>query len=237
MEAQLLSTNHRTGDLSRQYDRFPDSYAQDAQDQNQDSSRLFHSLVPGDLTGLTVLDIGCGAGDDLHALGARGATLFGVEPSAQLCELARRRNPGATIVQASGESLPFDDQVFDVIVSKWALQTSPDLAAILAEIERTMVPGGSLVVLTKHPLRQYLEKIDTFGHGVDYFVQQVVASRIFDGQITLYEPTRTLQAYLSPNFLRVFDLRSFHEGSEFPAAQQLNGDTYPTYFALHALKR
>jgi ubiquinone/menaquinone biosynthesis C-methylase UbiE len=236
-ENDMLDTTQENKWLLRQYDAFSDRYAQGAQDQNSISSSLFHMLLPDELDGCAVLDVGCGAGEDLRALGARGAQCFGVEPSEKLCALARRTNPGATIVQGGGESLPFDDQQFDLIVSKWAIQTSTDVPAILSEIERTLVPGGSLVILTKHPLRQYLEKIREFGHGIDYFKQQVVESKIFDGQITLYEPTHTLQEYINPRFLNAFDLELFHEGSEFPSAEQLNGDVYPTFFVLHAVKR
>jgi SAM-dependent methyltransferase len=222
--------------LQRQYDAFPQLYADEFRSLDRLSIKLFYSLLPPNLEGLAVLDIGCGTGDDLHTLSAKGAKIYGVEPSLKLCDLASAANVGACILPSAGESLPFPNEQFDIIVSKWAIQSSTNPALILSEIERTMKPGGTLIILVKHPIRQYLEKIAELGHGVSYFENEIVTSRIFAGKIAVEEPTHTLQEYFNPKFLKAFVIREFYEGSEFPAAEQLNGDTYPTFFLLHAVK-
>ncbi|MCC3765038.1 methyltransferase domain-containing protein [Glycomyces sp. TRM65418] len=51
--------------------------------------------LAGDIAGLRVLDVGCGPGHDAAALAERGATVLGVDGSADLLEHARVRTGGA----------------------------------------------------------------------------------------------------------------------------------------------
>ncbi|MCK0167658.1 magnesium protoporphyrin IX methyltransferase [Jannaschia sp. S6380] len=52
------------------------------------------SRMPRDLTGLRVLDAGCGTGALAVAMAARGAEVTAVDISPQLIDIARRRAPG-----------------------------------------------------------------------------------------------------------------------------------------------
>lgn len=54
--------------------------------------RTLSGWLPGDLTGRTVLDAGCGPGTLAVELAARGARVVGVDLSATLVELARERS-------------------------------------------------------------------------------------------------------------------------------------------------
>ena len=65
--------------------------------------------------GQKALDVGCGPGALTEVLADRlgAASVTGVDPSEPFVEAARERLPGVTVVQASAESLPFDDGAFD----------------------------------------------------------------------------------------------------------------------------
>lgn len=78
-----------------------------------------------------VLDLGCGS----WPLGTIGVDLSRDELAAA--------PPGAVVVQARGQALPFRDHSFDVVVSHLALMLMP-LDATLAEVRRVLVPGGAL---------------------------------------------------------------------------------------------
>ena len=52
-------------------------------------------LLPADLSGLRVLDAGCGTGDGARALAARGADVVAIDVSPNLVEIAQARTPRA----------------------------------------------------------------------------------------------------------------------------------------------
>lgn len=55
--------------------------------------RLILSHLPADLTGMRILDAGCGTGQMTQALAMRGAEVVAVDISPSLVEIARRRLP------------------------------------------------------------------------------------------------------------------------------------------------
>jgi phosphoethanolamine N-methyltransferase len=102
------------------------------------------------LEGLSVLDVGCGAGGiTLHLIqrhGAAHATGFDVEgpviDQARTHARAKNLSDRASFVQAAAGSLPFVDASFDLVFSKDALLHVPDKDAVFADIFRVLRPGG-----------------------------------------------------------------------------------------------
>lgn len=92
------------------------------------------------------LDLGTGTGRDLP-LYPPGARAVAVDPHAENLARARRRAPGVPLVQARAEALPFRDGVFDTVVSGLVLCSVDDPARALAEVRRTLRPGGALRLL------------------------------------------------------------------------------------------
>jgi ubiquinone/menaquinone biosynthesis C-methylase UbiE len=229
----------RTEPLSQQYDNFSTTYSENFEAQDEIGNRRFYECLSRlALAGARLLDIGCGDGTDLMAFRRMGATPVGIEPSEALVSLARRKAPGIDVRLGAGEQLPFATASFDIVVSKYAIQTSPDVPQVLAEAARVLKPGGHLLVLSKHPLRQFLEKLRTYPDGpVDYFQQDVVDSYIFEHAIHLREPSHTMAEYLSRDVLAHFDLQGFVEDHDFPASEQINGHTYPTFFIVTMQRR
>lgn len=98
--------------------------------------------------GDSVLDIGCGTGNLLAALGTRFslAGRTGIDPSRALLGRARRRPELADValVEGSAEALPFADEQFDRVMSLLVLQEFPDPAAALGEMRRVTRRGGTV---------------------------------------------------------------------------------------------
>ncbi len=93
------------------------------------------------------LEIGIGSGPNLPLYDpGRVEAVVGIDPSAALLRLARRRSEGLPfpvwLVRATAERLPFADAAMDSVVSSWTLCSIPDLDAALAEIGRVLRPGG-----------------------------------------------------------------------------------------------
>jgi ubiquinone/menaquinone biosynthesis C-methylase UbiE len=99
--------------------------------------------TPGD-----VLDAGMGGGRLCLELERRGWNVAGVDASAAMVALARRRLPNATnrLLEAQLEELPFPDERFDVVVATGVLEFVDDLETALTEVRRTLRPGGSALV-------------------------------------------------------------------------------------------
>lgn len=96
--------------------------------------------------GLRVLDVGCGGGYTCEFLAQRGARVTGMDPSVACIEVAKSHaeEMGLTIDYhvGLGETLPFEDDSFDVVVCVDVLEHVQSVAATVTEISRVMQPGG-----------------------------------------------------------------------------------------------
>lgn len=168
------------------YDRFASAYTTetDASLVNAHYERPAILSLAGDVTGRRILDAGCGSGPLFGALRDRGALVAGVDKSAAMLELARRRlGPGADLRVADlAASLPFGDGTFDDVVASLVLHYLEDWGPTLAEFRRVLVPGGRLIVAVDHPFSVYYLR-RTHGQDVNYFeTRQWTFEWTMDGQ-------------------------------------------------------
>jgi SAM-dependent methyltransferase len=94
----------------------------------------------------SALDVGCGEGRFCRRLKALGVAATGIDPTPQLIETARRRDPSGDYRLGRAEQLEFDDANFDLVVSYVTLVDIPDFRAAIAEMARVLKPGGSLLI-------------------------------------------------------------------------------------------
>jgi ubiquinone/menaquinone biosynthesis C-methylase UbiE len=96
-----------------------------------------------------VLEVGIGSGLNLPYYTRDVTALVGVEPSAKLAAMTRRKLGGVPfpveLVERSAEALPLDDASFDTVVTTWVLCSIPDPLRALGEMRRVLAPGGMLV--------------------------------------------------------------------------------------------
>ena len=99
-----------------------------------------------------VLDVGCGDGavlQDCLRYGARVEDLSGVDLLADRVESARARLPGATLEVGDGQSLPFEDARFDLVLGFTLLSSVLDddgRRRLVIEMLRVARPGGLIVL-------------------------------------------------------------------------------------------
>ena len=95
---------------------------------------------------MRALDVGCGPGGLLSALAERlGAeNVAGADPSEPFVDACRARVPGAEVVVASAESLPFPDGEFDATLSQLVVNFMDDAEAGVREMARVTREGGTV---------------------------------------------------------------------------------------------
>lgn len=221
-------------DLSKQYNKFSSDFAVLSSDINHKNRQAFYEQIDFDLSGKKLIDLGCGDGTDLKYYKNLGAEIYGADASEELISLAKQNNPEAIIENSLFEKLPFEDNFFDVVVSKYAIQTSREITPILKEIDRVLKSDGILIYLVTHPFRQFIEKKK---EGKDYFKKEIVDSILFEGKITVQEPTHTMMEYLNKDFFSKFEMIDLCESFDFPAAEQIGQDIYPTFLIIKARKK
>lgn len=101
--------------------------------------------------GPVALDAGCGTGFQTAVLAAIGYEVHGIDLSAGLLAIARRKRARAVLTRGDLEALPYPDAQFDVAVcggSVLNLVARPGQA--LAEIGRVLRPRGRLLLECEH---------------------------------------------------------------------------------------
>ena len=92
------------------------------------------------IAGLRVLDVGTGTGRGAIALAARGARVTGVDASAEMLAVARRRASESGVevdfLQGDAHGLAYEDRSFDVVLCLRVLMHTPDWRQSLGELCR-----------------------------------------------------------------------------------------------------
>lgn len=100
--------------------------------------------------GAGILDFGCGAGFDLYVAGlsaGKAGFVCGVDLTEDMVKKARTNLASAGIGHAEvkkldSETIPYEDQTFDVVISNGVINLCPDKPACFREIYRVLKAGG-----------------------------------------------------------------------------------------------
>lgn len=174
--------------------------------------------------GERALDVACGTGIVARQVGplvgAQGA-VTGLDISPPMLEVAGSIPlPDGVRIQwreGSAEALPFDDELFDLVLCQQGLQFVPDKRAATREMHRVLAPGGRAVVavwqgLEHQPVFGILEPaIDRHigqGAGAPFSFGDADALRVlFDdagfGEVTLDSVSRNVHFPSADGFVRM----------------------------------
>ncbi|MEV6833874.1 class I SAM-dependent methyltransferase [Streptomyces sp. NPDC051133] len=154
-------SSERSADPGRvnDYDSFAEAYSAENENSlvNAYYARPAMLALAGDVAGRRILDAGCGSGPLSAALRERGAVVTGIDVSAGMLALARRRlgDEAALHVADLRDRLPFADGAFDDVVASLVLHYLEDWGPTLAELRRVLRPGGRLIASVDHPVVAY----------------------------------------------------------------------------------
>jgi ubiquinone/menaquinone biosynthesis C-methylase UbiE len=115
---------------------------------NSETARVRAEFIPKAQG--AVLEIGIGSGLNLPFYSRDVSCVYGVEPSAELQQMAQRRAANAPVkveffLQSAEERLPLSDASVDTAVVTWTLCSIPDATKALHETKRVLKAGGRLL--------------------------------------------------------------------------------------------
>jgi SAM-dependent methyltransferase len=109
-------------------------------------------LLPAQLDGRDVIELGCGTGYVSAWLARRGARPVGIDNSPKQLETARRlqRQHGLEfpLLLGNAEAVPYPDASFDFAISEYGAALWADPHRWIPEAARLLRPGGELAFLT-----------------------------------------------------------------------------------------
>ncbi|MCW8334828.1 malonyl-ACP O-methyltransferase BioC [Vibrio sp. SCSIO 43135] len=177
---ELFDTQTDKRLIAESFGKAAAGYDQHAAFQRDVGHRLL-TLLPEDLSGTTVVDLGCGTGYFSEQLLAKGAEVICIDLSSQMLEQANQRCGSEKVqyVLADAECLPLADNSVDFVFSSLALQWCTDLAVPLAEIKRIVKPKGRGVFSTLldgslNELKQAWREVDSYQHVNDFMTSNQV---------------------------------------------------------------
>lgn len=173
----------------------------------------------GNVTGLNVIDIGCGEGRFCRILVSCGAaSVLGIDLCRPMIEAAKTSPyPGTDYRIGDAQNLEsIADGAYDLAVSYLNQCDLPDFRANNREVFRILKPGGRFVVANLHPMRSAVggwhrsesgEKLHVILDN--YFDEGVRRWKIMDVDLTNFH--RSLQSYINGFLAAGFALRRIVE--------------------------
>jgi SAM-dependent methyltransferase len=146
-------------DLVQQWHDLSSNWIKESRGRNPTRSGLLDEPMLeacGDVSGLRVLDCGCGEGRFSRMMVRRGAEyVLGLDSCEPMIEAARELESGVDEYRvADVQEMAFlDDGTFDLAISYLNQCDLPDFAANTREVFRVLKPGGRFVIANLHPMR------------------------------------------------------------------------------------
>jgi len=130
---------------AQSFDRLAEQYDRLAELGPGDIAKYLASALPE--RGRTALDVGCGSGRHALLLADRYESVLGVDLSAPMIELARRKRPRPNVTYEVADLMTLDHEPFDLLLCVGTLHHVPDLEAALAKIRSLVRPGGTAILV------------------------------------------------------------------------------------------
>ena len=113
-------------------------------------------VLPTDLAGKDVIELGCGTAYIASWLARRGARVVGIDNSAEQLATARRLQREHALdfplIHGNAEQVPYPDKSFDLAISEYGACLWADPYRWVPEAARLVRPGGELIFMVNSSL-------------------------------------------------------------------------------------
>lgn len=102
-----------------------------------------------------ILDIGCGGGININRMAKHAKKVYGVDYSMDSVKVSREVNRQeiydgkVEVVHGDVQSLPFDDETFDIVTAFETVYFWPNIEKCFGEVKRVLKPGGIFLIGTE----------------------------------------------------------------------------------------
>jgi ubiquinone/menaquinone biosynthesis C-methylase UbiE len=104
--------------------------------------------------GMSILDVGCGTGSHLELYQCYDCSLYGIDLSPSMLEIAHNRlRESARLDLGDATNMPYEDHTFDLIISMLSLhEMMPSTrSGVIGEMKRTLKEDGRILLIDFHP--------------------------------------------------------------------------------------
>ncbi|MEK7124168.1 MAG: glycosyltransferase [Patescibacteria group bacterium] len=112
----------------------------------------FKPHIKKDNSKTLLLDAGCGPGFALNELSRHGFKAYGIDFSRKMIDFAKSRHQDINFQRSSVYNMPFENEMFDMVICLGVFQTITDHQKALSEMSRVLKRGGILIVRTLNKL-------------------------------------------------------------------------------------
>ncbi len=191
---RFVDDEHYASSFGFQWLTFRDTQLDNEQERRSEADfRRRTGLVPEDLAGKLVLDVGCGMGRFAEVATRWGACVVGVDlslaPEAAAENLANR---DATFLQADVFKLPFAPESFDLIYSLGVLHHTPNCEQAFKMLPPLLKPGGRIAIWLYSRYNNWYKMSDLY-RKVTRRMSPKLLHRLCYGVIPLYGVHRVLR--------------------------------------------
>lgn len=143
-----------------------------------------------------VLDVGCGNGRLLFEINKRRKINgFGIDVSEEMIKNALMKNPDMELYPAGCESMPFDNNVMDIVIACASYHHFPNPKDFVSEVERVIKVGGKVYIAEIY-ITPLLKAI------VNPFVPLLKA-----GDVKFYSDKEIINTFVGRNFKHIKTIR------------------------------
>jgi SAM-dependent methyltransferase len=196
-------------------DKFDRNFARDGYFAQRRGESLFSGLLPKDLAGKKVLEVGCGLGAHTEEMCKLGAIVTSIDIAPMSVAITKRRlglkNLKAKVIEGDAENLPFPNSHFDYVWSWGVIHHSPNTVQCAKEIARVLKPEGALGIMlyNRNSLYNWFNVVFRYGILQAKLMEmslQDLKNRYTDGKalsgapLSKYYSAREIRENLFPDF-------------------------------------
>jgi demethylmenaquinone methyltransferase/2-methoxy-6-polyprenyl-1,4-benzoquinol methylase len=104
--------------------------------------------------GMKVLEVGCGTGSNLMLYRQGGCSVYGIDLSPSMLEVAYTKlGEGADLQLGNASSMPYQKDFFDLVIAMFLLHDMPSeiRPAVIREMIRVTKQEGRILIIDFHP--------------------------------------------------------------------------------------